>query len=73
MEQKPDLNQIMKIAQSPAGQQLLNMLRNQDSQALQTAAQMAAAGNYHQAKSLLSGMLANPEAKELLRQLEETK
>ena len=73
MEQTPDLNQIMRLAQSPAGQQLLNILRRQDSQTLHTAAQLAAAGNYNQAKSLLSGLLANPEAKELLKQLEETK
>ena len=73
MEQTPDLNQIMKLAQSPAGQQLLNMLRKQDSQILQKAAQMAASGNYTQAKSLLTGMLANAEAEQLIRQLEDSK
>lgn len=73
MEQTPDLNQIMKLAQSPAGQQLLNMLRKQDTQSLQKAAQMAASGNYTQAKSILSSMLTSSEAEQLIRQLEDSK
>lgn len=73
MEQTPDLNQIMKLAQSPAGQQLLNMLRKQDTQSLQKAAQMAASGNYTQAKSILSSMLTSSEAEQLIKQLEDSK
>lgn len=72
MDQVPDLRQLMKLAQSPAGQQLLQLLRQQDGNALDAAVKKAASGDYAQAKEALAGFLNTPEAKALLRQLEDT-
>lgn len=71
MEQNLDLNQLMKLAQSPAGQKLLQLLQQQGGTQLRSAAQKASAGDYAQAKQMLSGLLNTPEAKQLLQALEE--
>lgn len=72
MDQVPDLRQLMKLAQSPAGQQLLRLLKQQDGSTLDAAAKKAASGDYTQALEALSGFLNTPEAKALLAQLEDT-
>lgn len=72
MEKNSDkfsMQDAMKIAASPAGQQLLSMLQRSGGNELQQAADLAAAGDYSQAKKLLSSLLANPEAQDLLSQL----
>ena len=56
----------MRLAGTPAGQELLNLLRRGDSSKLQQAAQMASEGNYAQAQQLLSGFLQDPEVQRLL-------
>jgi hypothetical protein len=73
MDQNLDLKQLMKLAQSPAGQQLLHMLQHQGGKELQEAVQKASSGDYRQAKQALSSLLETPEAKQLLKQLEESK
>lgn len=74
MDQSLDLNQLLKLARSPAGQQLFQLLQQQGgTQLLQNAAQMASAGDYENAKAAISGLLETPEAKKLLRQLEDRK
>ena len=73
MDQIPDLQQILRLAQSPAGKQLLKFLQIQGGNELNSAAELAAAGNYEAAKTALSGVMNQPEAKKLLAQLEEEK
>ena len=73
MDQNLDLNQLMKLAQSPAGQQLMQLLQQQGGKELETAVQKASSGNFGQAKKALSALLDSPEAKKLLKQLEDTK
>ena len=73
MEQNLDLKQIMKLAQSPAGQQLIQLLQQQGGMQLQSAVQKASSGNLQQAKQVLSALLDNPDVKKLLEQLEENK
>ena len=63
------IQDAMKLAQTPAGQQLINMLRQQDSPELRTAIDRAASGDYASAKNALSALLDNPEIKNLLGQL----
>ena len=70
MQQTPDYAQLMKLAQSPAGQQLIAMLQHSGGDALQSAMNKASAGDYSQAKKLLS-LLTDPKARALLKQLEE--
>jgi hypothetical protein len=63
------IQEAMRIAKSSAGQQLLRMLQNGNQDALNKAMQLAANGNYDQAKVLLQQMLSDPQAKELLKKL----
>ena len=63
------MEQAMRMASSPAGQQLLALLQREGGVEFQQAMSKAAAGDYTQAKDALSSLLSSPEAKELLKQL----
>lgn len=63
------MQEVMRLAESPAGQQLLAMLQQADGNQVQRVADMAAAGNYAQAARTLQSMLSSPEAQALLKQL----
>lgn len=71
MEQNSDfsMQEAMRLAQSPAGQQLIALLQQQNSAQLQNAIHAAATGDYQNAKNALSSLLNTPEAQELLQQL----
>ena len=61
------VEEAAKIARSPAGQQLLAMLRGADQAQLQKAADLASAGDYKAASSLLEQTLSSPEAQAFLK------
>ena len=61
------VEEAAKIACSPAGQQLLAMLRGADQAQLQKAADLASAGDYKAASLLLEQTLSSPEAQALLK------
>lgn len=63
------IREAMRMAQTPAGQQLIQMLRSSNSQDIKTAMDSAAAGDYAAAKQALSAILNNPEAQKLLSQM----
>ena len=63
------MEEVMRLAKSPAGQQLLAMLKQQDSVKLEQAAAQAKTGDYTQASQTLSAMLSSPEAQKLLKEL----
>lgn len=63
------MQEALRLAKSPAGQQLLALLRDTDADALNTAASQAGAGNVEQAMKTLSSLLSSPEAKDLMQQL----
>ena len=72
MKKKTDnfsLEDAKHLAQSSAGQQLLDIIRRSDSNQLQQAAALATEGNTDQAKMLLSELLNDPQVKLLLSQL----
>lgn len=71
MEQNSEfsMQEAMRLARSPSGQQLLALLQKNGGTDLNTAMEQAAAGNYEQAKKALSSLLADPEVKKLLEQL----
>lgn len=71
MQQLPDMNELMKIARSPAGQRLLSMLRSGSKAELDAIAAEAAAGNMQEAGKKLSGLLKSEEAQKLLKELEQ--
>ena len=67
--EKFSVQDAMRLAGTPAGQELLNLLRRGDSSGLQQAAQLASEGNYAQAQQLLSGFLQDPEVQRLLSKM----
>lgn len=68
MQDRSNFNmvEIMKMAQSPAGQQLLCLLQQKGGAELQQAMTKASAGDYEQAKQMLSSLLQDPDAKKLM-------
>ena len=67
--QEISLQQAMQFAQTPAGQQLIALLRATGGTEFQNAMQQAATGDYSKAKDVISRMLTDPEAQKLLKQL----
>jgi len=63
------MEEAMRLAQSPAGQELIAMLRRTDSGQLQQIVNTAQSGNVSQAGQMLQKMLSSPEGKKLLREL----
>ena len=63
------MQEALRLANSPAGQQLLAMLRRTDTGQLRQAMDQAASGNYAQASQTLNALLSSEEAKQLLDEL----
>ena len=63
------IQEAMRLAGTPAGQELLTLLRQGDPAQLQRAAEQASAGNYSQARDLLKGLLSDPQIQSLLNSL----
>lgn len=63
------MQEVMRLASSPAGKQLIAMLQQADSGKLEQAVQQAKSGDYSNAGQTLSGMLSTPEAQKLLKEL----
>lgn len=63
------IREAMRMAQTPAGKQLIQMLRTSGDPNLQKVISGAAAGDQEAAKQALSAILSNPEAQKLLRQM----
>ena len=61
------MEEAARIAQTPAAQQLLAMLRGADQDQLQKAADMASAGDFKAARKILEGILSVPEIQALLK------
>ena len=74
MEKKYDgfsMQEAMRLAQSDAGQQLLQLLRSNHSDAARSAIEKAQDGDIAQAKQALQAFLSDPQAQALLQQLKE--
>lgn len=65
------IQEAMRIAKSSTGQQLLRMLQQSNQESLNRVLQSAASGNYDQAKMILNEILSDPQAKEILKKLEQ--
>lgn len=63
------IREAMRMAQSPAGQQLLQMLRSTGGQELDQAMTKAISGDYQTAKKLLDSLMKDPRAMELMKQM----
>lgn len=63
------MEDALRMAQSEAGQQLLNMLKQSGGPDLDRAMNQAAAGDYAAAKALLANLMQNPQAQELMKRM----
>ena len=63
------IKQAQRLAATPEGQKLMDMLRQKDSGQLQQAMDRAASGNYKEAGKILQSLLSSPEAQQLMKQL----
>lgn len=59
--------EISQLAKSPAGQQLLAMLRSADPSKLQQATDSASRGDYAQASRIIQTLLSSADAQQLLK------
>lgn len=74
MQKKSDdfsMQEALRLAKSPAGQQLLAMLKQGNSAQLQQVINKASAGDLAGATQTLNAMLSSQEAQALLRQMED--
>lgn len=71
MEMQHDfsIQDAMRLASSPAAQQLFALLQQQNSDGFQKAMDDAASGDYANAKKAIEAMLSNPQAQQLLKDL----
>lgn len=64
------MQDAMRLANSDAGQRLLEILKQSDGKTLQQAMDQAAAGNYENMQKTLSSLLASQEVQALLKELD---
>ncbi len=64
-----DMQEAMRLAQSPAGKQLLAMLQKSDANHLQQAKKQADAGDYTAAMHTVKQLLNTEQGRELLKKL----
>ena len=63
------MQDAMRLAKSPAGQQLMEMIKKADSAKLQQALNQFRSGDAEGAKIALGDLLNDPKAKQLLEQM----
>lgn len=63
------IQEAMRLVNTPAGQQLLALLQQSDSDVMNRAMEQALRGDLSQAQQTLSGVAASPEVKKLLQQM----
>ena len=63
------IQEAMRMANSPAGQQLLQLLQHKNGPGLQNAMQSAAAGDYDAVRKALTQIMKDPQARKLLEQM----
>ncbi len=72
MQKKSDnfsIEDAMRLANSPAGKQLLNLLQQADPDTLSKVKAQASSGDYSQISQTLAPLLASEEVKKLMQQL----
>lgn len=72
MEKGPgniNLSELMKIANSAAGQELLSLVQNKKDEKFDEAMQQAQSGDFSQAQEIISKILSTPEAEALMKKI----
>ena len=65
------MQEAQRLANTPEGQKLVQLLQERDSAAMQKAMADASAGNYKEAGKALSSLLSSPEVQQLIREMGE--
>lgn len=63
------MQEAVRMAKSPAGQQLLTMLQQSDPETIQKAMAQASSGDFSQISETLAPILASEDVKKLLQQM----
>ena len=63
------IQEALRLAATPAGQQLISLLQKNNAGQLQKAMDQAATGDLSQTKQILSALLQDPQAKKLMDEL----
>lgn len=63
------MQDALRLAKSPAGQQLLALLQQSDPDAMHKAMKQASDGDYSQISQTLAPLLASEDVKKLLQQM----
>ena len=63
------MQEVLRLASSPAGQQLIAMMQQKGGSDFQKAMASAATGDYSQAKKAIEALMTDPKAQQLLKQL----
>ena len=66
---KFDIQQVMRLANSDTGRQLLDLLQTTQGDTLQGAMDQAAAGNYDHLKKTVQKLLSNDQARQLVEKM----
>lgn len=64
------MKEALRLAKSPAGQQLQQLLQQADQQTLNSALSQAQQGNYEDAARQIRALMSSPQAQALLKELE---
>ena len=63
------MQEILRLAASPAGQQLIALMKQQGGSEFQKAMDCAAKGDYSQAKRAIEDIMSDPKAQQLLKEI----
>ena len=63
------ISEVMRMAQTPAGQKLIQILQQQGGNALQSSLQKAKEGDTGEIQKILSRLMDDPEARYWIEQL----
>ena len=63
------IDEIMRLAKSPAGQQLIKTLQTQDPESLKKVVASAKSGNFQQAKTDLASLIASEDMQKILKDI----
>ena len=69
MPNQPSMQEMLRMAASPAGKQLIALMQQKGGEDLQKAMKLAATGDYTQAKETIASLMKDPEKQKLLEQL----
>lgn len=64
------MEKVLRLANSPAGKELMDIMKHADSQTVAKARQQAEQGDYQQAKQTLAHILKSPHVQALIKEME---